>query len=54
MRIFDFILDKLGFLDDDDDDELDFGIGMRPEEEEDAEKITEVLKRAPVRRADIL
>ncbi|MCR5357704.1 MAG: hypothetical protein K6E63_09940 [Lachnospiraceae bacterium] len=50
MRIFDFILEKLGFLDDD-DDELDFGIGMQPVE--DAEEITEVLKRAPIKRADI-
>ncbi len=52
MRILDFILGKLGFADDDDDDELDFGIGMRPEEE-DAEEITEVLKRTPVKLADI-
>ena len=37
MRIVDFILDKLGFGDDE-DDELDFGVGMRPEE--DAEEIT--------------
>ena len=51
MRIVDFVLDKLGFLDEE-DDELDFGIGMQPEED-DAEDITEVLKRAPVRRADI-
>lgn len=50
MRIVDFILDKLGFGDDE-DDELDFGVGMRPEE--DAEEITEGLKRAPIRRADI-
>lgn len=50
MRIVDFILDKLGF-NDEDDDELDFGIGMQPEE--DAEKITEVIKRAPIKRADI-
>ena len=51
MRIFDFILEKLGFLDDD-DDELDFGIGMQPDNA-DAEEITEGLKRAPVRLADI-
>lgn len=50
MRIFDFILDKLGFGEDE-DDELDFGVGMQPEE--DAEEMTEVLKKAPVRRADI-
>ena len=50
MRIVDFILDKLGFGEDE-DDELDFGIGMQSEE--DAEEITEVLRRAPVRRADI-
>lgn len=50
MRIVDFILDKLGF-NDEEDDELDFGIGMQPEE--DAEKITEVIKRAPIKRADI-
>lgn len=50
MRIVDFVLEKLGFGEED-DDELDFGIGMQPEE--DAEEMTEVLKRAPVRRADI-
>lgn len=55
MQIIDWFLDKLGFIDEDDyDDELDFGVGMQPqEEEEDAEQIAEVLTRAPVRRADI-
>jgi uncharacterized membrane protein len=54
MQILDWVLDKLGFIDED-DDELDFGVGMVPQEEEeaDAEKIAEVLTRAPVRRADI-
>ena len=51
MRILDFVLEKLGFTDD--DDELDFGIGMQPEEETDAADMAEVIKRAPVRRADI-
>ncbi|MBQ7481890.1 MAG: hypothetical protein IJT80_08445 [Lachnospiraceae bacterium] len=50
MRIVDFILDKLGFGDDE-DDELDFGIGMQAEE--NAEEITEVLRRAPIKRTDI-
>ncbi|MCR5508535.1 MAG: hypothetical protein K6F34_07600 [Lachnospiraceae bacterium] len=54
MRIFDFILEKLGFIDDD-DDELDFGIGMQfnDDAEEITEEITEALKRAPVKRSDI-
>ncbi|MCR5000254.1 MAG: hypothetical protein K6A71_00500 [Lachnospiraceae bacterium] len=53
MQIIDWVLDKLGFIDEDEDDELDFGIGMQPEEEEDVEQITEVIKRAPMRRTDI-
>ena len=53
MQILDWVLDKLGFIDEDEDDELDFGIGMQPEEEEDVEQITEVIKRAPLRRTDI-
>ena len=55
MQILDWVLEKLGFIDED-DDELDFGIGMQPQEEEsveDVEKITEVITRAPLRRADI-
>ncbi len=53
MQILDWVLDKLGFIDEDEDDELDFGIGMQPEEEENVEQITEVIKRAPLRRTDI-
>ncbi|MCR5420590.1 MAG: hypothetical protein K6E98_06275 [Lachnospiraceae bacterium] len=55
MRLFDIIKEKLGF--DDDDDELDFGDGMTfdeyEEEMEDVEKITDGLKRAPLKRNDI-
>ncbi|HCM92810.1 MAG TPA: hypothetical protein DIS78_09630 [Lachnospiraceae bacterium] len=55
MQILDWVLDKLGFVDEDEDDELDFGDGMVPQEEgeETVEKITEGLTRAPIRRADI-
>lgn len=53
MQILDWVLEKLGFIDED-DDELDFGVGMQPlEEEEDVEQITNVITRAPLRRADI-
>ncbi|MCR4806329.1 MAG: hypothetical protein K5857_01510 [Lachnospiraceae bacterium] len=56
MQILDWVLEKLGFIDED-DDELDFGVGMREEEEEDveqiAEQITEGIRQAPIRRADI-
>ena len=41
MRIVDFILDKLGFGDDE-DDELDFGIGMQAEENAEEILRTEV------------
>ena len=43
MRILEFILDKLGFIDEG-DDELDFGIGMQPEEETDIADMAEAIK----------
>ena len=54
MQILDWVLDKLGFVDED-DDELDFGVGMLPEEqeEESVENITEAITKAPIRRTDI-
>ncbi len=54
MQIFDWVLDKLGFIDED-DEELDFGVGMVPQKDEDenVDKITEVLTRAPIKRTDI-
>ena len=52
MRILDFLLDKLGFIDDEDDG-LDFGIGMQMEEENVEQIAEEVFRKEPVRRADI-
>ena len=55
MGLIDLIKEKLGF-DDEDDEELDFGVGMLPEDEEedeDVEQLTDKLRRMPVKRADI-
>ena len=49
MKIFDFFMEKLGFLDEDEESEFEVSL----ETGENAEAITEVLQHSTIKRADI-